>query len=376
MLLIAFNFKTTFFYTFTFLEILRIIIPLFSISFFGQILNGLLSTNKCINNFAFYNLNQKCKEGILFYFQEILSIIAILFLCIISLFVVSIYYIPIFTKGNNIIKKISSIPEQIFFFCKIIIILLFYIEDILKRNNNSINNYLIIVMLVVITGINAYFSFVYKNSENLIILLINNIMSLLLFWGFCSLLIGIIFESMGYVGTEYLFIIGTILIILYHYYYHNKYRNEYWQNINYIYTNQERLNYILRVIDIMEKRNNSRKNKIIFQTLLEKIELYCINPHCEIKQYMHQLQKGIDSSFLLYEYCQNLFKTSISKNKNDITAKIYYIIFVMAKLNKRKKAIILLQKLEDRQLILFQDLFNIYRVKKLMEELSYNTDNV
>ena len=376
LLLIAFNFKTTFFYTFTFLEILRIIIPLFSISFFGQILNGLLSTNKCINNFAFYNLNQKCKEGILFYFQEILSIIAILFLCIISLFVVSIYYIPIFTKGNSIIKKKSSIPEQIFFFCKIIIILLFYIEDILKRNNNGINNYLIIVMLVVITGINAYFSFVYKNSENLIILLINNIMSLLLFWGFCSLLIGIIFESMGYVGTEYLFIIGTILIILYHYYYHNKYRNEYWQNINYIYTNQERLNYILRVIDIMEKRNNSRKNKIIFQTLLEKIELYCINPHCEIKQYMHQLQKGIDSSFLLYEYCQNLFKTSISKNKNDITAKIYYIIFVMAKLNKRKKAIILLQKLEDRQLILFQDLFNIYRVKKLMEELSYNTDNV
>ena len=48
----------------------------------------------------------------------------------------------------------------------------------------------------------------------------------------------------------------------------------------------------------------------------------------------------------------------------------------MAKLNKRKNAVILLQKLEDRQLILFQDLFNIYRVKKLMEELSYNADNV
>ena len=123
LLLIAFNFKKNFFYSYTFLEILRVIIPLFSISFFGQIFNGLLSTNKCINHFVFYNLNQKCKEGILFYFQDILSIIAILFLCSISLFVVSIYYIPIFIKGNSIIKKISSIPEQIFFFCKIIIIL-------------------------------------------------------------------------------------------------------------------------------------------------------------------------------------------------------------------------------------------------------------
>ena len=42
----------------------------------------------------------------------------------------------------------------------------------------------------------------------------------------------------------------------------------------------------------------------------------------------------------------------------------------MTKLNKKKNSVILLQKLEDRQLLLFQDLFNIYRVKKLMEELS------
>ena len=375
LLLIAFNFKKKFFYSYAFLEILRVIIPLFSISFFGQIFNGLLSVNKCINNYIFYNLNQKCKEGILFYFQLILSLVAILFLCIISLFVVSIYYIPIFIKGNSIIKKISSIPEQLFFFCKIIIILLFYIEDIMKVENKSINFYLIIVILVAISGINAYFSFIYNNSENKTILLINNIMSLLLFWGFCSLLIGIIFKSIGLVGIEYLFIIGTILIILYHYYHISKYQDEFWQNINYLYTNQERLNYILKCIDIIEKRNNSRKNKIILQSLLEKNELYCINPHCEIKQYMHQLKNGNDSSILLYEYCQTLFKISISKNKNDITAKIYYIIFVMTKLNKRKKAFILFQKLEDRQIILFQDLFNIYRVKKLMDEL-YNYDNV
>ena len=77
---------------------------------------------------------------------------------------------------------------------------------------------------------------------------------------------------------------------------------------------------------------------------------------------------------MLYIYCQNIFKISITKNKNDITVKIYYIIFVMNKLNKRKKARILLEKLEDRQLILFQDLFNIFRVRKLLDEKSFITD--
>ena len=353
------------------LSVLKVVIPLFSISFFGQIFDCLLSTNRCIKNSAFYDFNQKCENDFLFLFEYIISVIAIIFLCIISLFVVSIYYIPIFIKGKSYIKKISSIPEQIFFITKIVIILLFYIEDILKEKNKYINNYLMVVILVVISGINSYFAIVYKNSENQSILLFNNIMSLLLFWGFSSLLIGYIFKYIDYNGTDYLFIIGSILIIFYQVYYNEIYQDEYLQNINYIYTNQERLNYIIKCIDLIDKRNDSRKNKIILKTLLERVELYCIDQHCPIKQYFHQLKKGIDSSILLYGYIQILFKKNISKDKNDITAKIYHIMFVMTKLNERKNAHILLKKLEDRQMILFQDLFNIYRVRVLMEELSY-----
>ena len=375
-LLIACKVKYKVFYNKTFLRILSFIIPSLSTSFFGQIFNALLSGNRCQNNYSYYNFEQKCKKGLLYFFEDIISIIAIIFLCSISLLVVSIYYIPIFVEGNNIIKKISSIPEQIFFACKIIIILLFYIEDYLKEKNQNINIYLMIVILVILSGINAYFSLIYKNSQNKKLLIINNIMSLLLFWGFFSLLIGIIFQYIDYSGIDYLFVIGSILIIIYQIYYNNRYQEEYWKNINYLYTNQERLSYILKIIDIVEKRNNSRKNRIILKILLEKVELYCIDPHCTIKQYMHQLKKGNDSSILLYRHCENLFKKSISKNKNDITAKIYFIIFLMTKLNKRKNALILLKKLEDRQLILFQDLFNIYHVKKLIEELSNDFDKV
>ena len=357
------------------LDILKVIIPLFSMSFFGQIFHALLTPNKCFNNCTFYDLNQKCNEGFLFYFQEVISIIALILLSIMALFTISVYYIPILFKGNNIIKKVSSVPEQVFFFNKILIFLLFHLEDYLKENNNNLNVGLMIVILSLFTGFNAYFSFVYNNYENKKILLINNILSFLLFWGFFSLLIGIIFiniENFDNFRLEFLFLIGALLIIFYRIYYNNQYQNEYWQNINYLYTNQERLNYILKFIDIVEKRNDCRKNKIILKSLIEKIELYCINPHCKIKQYMYQLKKGNDSNILLYEYCQQIFKLTISKNKNDITAQIYYIIFVIKKLNRRNKAQILLKKLEDRQLVLFQDLFNIYRVKKLIEDTNLN----
>ena len=86
---------------------------------------------------------------------------------------VPIYYIPIFTKGNNYLKKTRSIPEQVFFINKIVIILLFYIEDYLKEYNKTINDWLMIILLFIFSGINAYISVIYKNIENEIILLIN-----------------------------------------------------------------------------------------------------------------------------------------------------------------------------------------------------------
>ena len=97
-----------------------------------------------------------------------------------------------------------------------------------------------------------------------------------------------------------------------------------------------------------------------------------MDSNCKLKQYLSQLKKGIDSSILLYDYVEIIFKDMILQNKNDITSKIYYIIFLLLKLNRIKQAEALLIKLEDRQLILFQDLFNIYRTKKAIEELTIN----
>lgn len=370
--IIAFNLKRKDYIDNLFINILKVFIPLFSISFFGQIFNGLLSATKCENNFSFYDSNQICGKGFLYLIQEIISIIAIVFLLIITLFVSSIFYIPIFFKGKKELKKISSIPEQILFLNKIIIIILFYIEDYLNERKKSINQWLAILILVISTGINAFCSFFYKNSKNKNLLLINNIMSLLLFWGFFSLLLGLVLKYINYMKTDYLFLIGGILIIIYNIYYVNRYLKEYWNNIDKIYSTKGKLHYIIKFINVIDKRNNSRKYKIILNSLIEKIELYCINPHCKIKQYLNHLKKGIDSSLLLYSYCDEIFRETISKNKNDITTIIYYILFIMTRLNKRKKAQMLLKKLDDRQLILFQDLFNIYRAKKLLEELILN----
>ena len=370
--IIAFNIKKKKNFNNIFIKILKVFIPSFSISFFGQIFNGLLSATKCENNFSFYDSNQICGKGFLFLIQEILSIIAIVFLLLITLLVSSIFYIPIIFKGKKELRKISSIPEQILFLNKVVIIILFYIEDYLNETKKSINQWFIILILVLLTGINAYCSFFYKNSKNRNLLLINNIMSLLLFWGFFSLLLGLCLKYINYMKTNYLFLIGGILIIIYNIYCSNRYQKEYWNNIDKIYSTKGKLHYIIKFINVIDRRNNSRKYKIILNSLIEKIELYCINPHCKIKQYLNHLKKGIDSSLLLYDYCEEIFKETMSKNKNDITTIIYYIVFIMTKLNQRKKAQMLLKQLDERQLILFQDLFNIYRAKKLLEELMLN----
>ena len=202
MLIIALNLRKEKYFKNIFINILKIFIALFSISFFGQIFNGLLSATKCENNFTFYDLNQKFNEGFLFLIK-ILSIISIICLLIIALFVSSIFYIPIIFKGKKELRKISTIPDQILLLNKIIIIFLFYTEDYLNERKKSINQWLIIFILVILTGINAYFSFIYKNSKNKSLSLINNVMSLLLFWGFCSLLFGLILKYIYYSNTNY-----------------------------------------------------------------------------------------------------------------------------------------------------------------------------
>ena len=204
---IAFNIKKNIINNKIFVFIVKEVIPIISINFFGQVFNGLLSVSICEKKFCFDNY--------LFYIEKILVLISIIFLILITSFVTSIYYIPIFFKGNNNLKKVSSIPDQIFFVNKALIIIIFYIENILKKKNDSINQWIILIIIVSITCINSYFSFLYKNLENENIQMINNIMSLELFWGFFSLLLGKIFKYINFSGTSYLFIIGTILIFIY-----------------------------------------------------------------------------------------------------------------------------------------------------------------
>jgi hypothetical protein len=178
-------------------------------------------------------------------------------------------------------------------------------------------------------------------------------MSLELFWGFFSLLMAIIFKYIGFRGVNYLFIIGALSIINWNIYLINRHNEDYWKDYNKIYINQEKLIYILNYINIIENRNKTREGKIVLRLLIEKFELSCTDPNCIIKKYLCDLKKGIDSNILLYYDCEKIFKDTISKDKNNITFLIYYIMFIIIKLNKIKRAQILLKELEELQLISF-----------------------
>ena len=67
--IIMFNLKRRKYFNNIFINILKVFIPSFSISFFGQIFNGLLSASKCENNFSFYDSNQTCGKDFLFLIQ-------------------------------------------------------------------------------------------------------------------------------------------------------------------------------------------------------------------------------------------------------------------------------------------------------------------
>ena len=66
-----------------------------------------------------------------------------------------------------------------------------------------------------------------------------------------------------------------------------------------------------------------------------------------------------------------MFNYGISKFPNDISLKINYAMFLIFEMNHNKKALISLNKI-NTSLFAFQDNYNIYRCKRLIDEYMEN----
>ena len=238
--------------------ILGFIFPFISSSFFGQIFYTLLTVVTCEDNsdYSYFSSSYKCLEGIWFYVQAPLSMISIIILFVISYITNLIFYNPMCLRAKN--RKIHSLTDVIFLFTKIVMNILF----IFFRNVND--NYPLIILSIITSGINFYFLSIYQGYSNKNIFFINNFLALSLLWGFISLFLGKILNSLiGFNGTSYLFLISIILILIYVFYKSKHDELLFTIDKSKIDSSISYYKYILKLQTLIEEKNKSRENKLM-----------------------------------------------------------------------------------------------------------------
>ena len=345
------------------ISLLTFIIPLISSSFFGQIFYSFLTIFYCDyeTNSSFYSQSDQCLQGIMFQVEAILCIIAIVFLFLVAYVTNCVFYIPMCLKGNN--KKIHSLNDIIFLFTKIISNILF----ICLKSESDV--YIFLILCTFTAWVNYYCVTIYQGYSNKKLAFANIYLALILLWGFLCLTIGKLVKSLlDFNGTSYLFIIGIVLIFI-NTYYQTQIKNELYSIDRVKITSYiEYYKYIIELQTLIEQKDNSRENKIALKSFLMKIEENCTQTYCYLKRYLKSLADGEDLDILLYYYMQKVFEDGLNKFNNNITITISYIYFLLKRLSKKKKAILLFKSI-NKNIYSIDKLFNIYRCEKIVENL-------
>ena len=344
--------------------LLKYILPIFFVSFFGQTYLLIISLFFCKNGKSYYNSELSCRNGTYFYVLAPFSIIALIIQIFFSFITVSVYYQPeyiINKKKNYILIKRNSLSDIVFLFCKILII------SILTFAQSESEKWEIIIFFSAITFLNAYFNLFVQKFSNLIIKRLNNFLSLNLFFAYLILFIEKIFQKLKFSGGIYLYIISLFINFLFCIYYSKISTDFLTINFNDINSSIDSLKYIKKYIKIIDEKDTSRDNLIIFNSFIQKTEEICTNKRCALKKYLESLSKGNYSKYLLLQYCEKLFKSSISKFPEDIILRINYIIFLFTRINKKKEAKKELISINPN-IFSFNDNFNLYLCEKYLKE--------
>ena len=196
------------------ITVLKFCLPFFSVCFFGQTFLLLTTVFDCQNGYAYVSTELICRTGLWFSIDAPLCAVGMALLSLIALITNSLYYKSTFLKsGSDVLKKTNCYPDLSLLITKIAIIILFILDDGVEDEH-----WAVLFFLILFTGTNTFFAFHYQNRYNKKLNFLNNVLSLLPFLGFLSLLIGKIFKNLGFNGAIFLFfswIIFGILFILF-----------------------------------------------------------------------------------------------------------------------------------------------------------------
>ena len=349
--------------------LLRYLLPFFSITFFGQTFLTLVTVFDCTGGHSYVSEDKKCRSGSLYLFIMPLIIIAIIFLFLISIITNLLYFKPVFVKSkSDILKKVNSYHDIVFLLTKIGINLIFIFD---KGNEND--HWAVLFFGVLLSGINSYYSLFYQNRLNKTLALLNKIFCLILLLAFLSLLIGNIFKnlSIGFNGSICIFLIGIIFIILFTYYYYIKETNFLSIDFTHINTPGDFLEYVSKVFFFFVNGKNSRNSNIIFKSLIPMIKERSINSNNYFEIYLQKLNKEKCNEIFLIKFCEEIFQYGMSKFYNDVPLKINYAIFLITEINNIKKALIILNSIDENDKSLIIN-YEIYLIRKIINKISSN----
>ena len=349
------------------IKILRYLLPFFSITFLGQTFLTLMTIFDCAGGHSYVNEDQKCRTGAIYLTLMPFIIIAIAFLFLISIITNLLYFKPIFIKTNSdVLKKENSYPDIVFFFTKIGIILIFILD---KEDEND--HWAVLFFSVLLSGINAYYSLFYQNRLNRTLALLNKIFCLILLFAYLSLLIGKILNriNIGFNGTIYIFFIGILFIIIFIYYYHIKETNFLSIDFTHINTPGYFLKYVSKLFFFFVNGKNSRNSNLIFKSLIPIIKERCIKSISYFEMYLQNQNKEKITDIFLNKFCEEIFQYGVSKFYNDVHLKINYVIFLITEINNIKKALIILNSIDENDKSLIIN-YEIFLIRKKINKIS------
>ena len=356
------------------LIVLRIFVPFFSNIFFSQSFLLFMTVFSCEDKHSYISPNLQCRSGTWFKITGTLTGIGIFLQTTIAIITNVLYFKPIFINTRtDLLKKTNSSPDIVFIISKIGLNLLFSID---RETENM--QWAVLFLIIVFTGSNAYVSLYYQNRVNKVLNLLNNFFSLVIVSQFISLLIGKMFEKLEFSGSIYLFFSFIIIISIYIVFYKNKETDFLLIDYKEINNPVDYLYHISSFYNIIQNKKKTRNYFTVVESLISKIEENCIIVDCPLKKYLDNIKIGIEYPFLLNQFFEILFEYGISKFSDDIFLKNNYSIFLITDMNYQKKALIILNTIQNDS-ISFQNKYYIYRTLRLLEKknisLSYQTNS-
>ena len=343
------------------LPILKYILPLMSNTFFLPMFFVFMSAFDCTTeNTSLYSDELKCYT-IFFYINYTISFISLILYVPMCLLVVTLFYEYALEGETKPLSKTTSIPDVFFFWEKMLITFIFVVTD-----GEFYIHLFLILTLIIFSSFSVYLNYIYERYNEELLNYMHKFLSLTFLWASLCLGIGKLTMNIKFNGCLGLFfsVEPMFFLILF---YRKKNLKSFLYKIGKKETLKETLLHIKNFLYLFDKKNEYREVKIILNSYIQIYEETCTIKKCPLKKYLKLLKEGIEANGCLLQHANLLFTLGINKYPDNVEIKFAYALFLLKKLNRRKKAANYLKSIKALSPTIEEE-FIIFRCKRIFED--------